>query len=128
MHQANNVPFSALREITGMHRQCVSMGVKILQFCLFAISCLNTRIDALNQALTRQPQYIPKHHSPLMTCCILPSDEAVNSFGDVTLIQTRLSVSHSLAFDAQVSFLIPELMQETKDNVNPAKHLGIIIT
>ncbi|KGX94741.1 hypothetical protein Y023_5671 [Burkholderia pseudomallei A79D] len=127
MHQADNVAISTLRQIAGMYGQCVGMGVQIIQLCRLAIGRPNPRINAIDHSCTRQFQHIPKHYSPVVTGRILPCNETVNPLGDVALIQGRLSMSHPLAFDAQIGFLVPELMQEAKDDIDPAKHLGIVI-
>jgi hypothetical protein len=40
----------------------------------------------------------------MMASSVLGSDETVNPFGNVTLIQSRFSVPDALAFDAQIGF------------------------
>ncbi len=37
-------------------------------------------------------------------------------------------MTHAFTFDAQISLFIPELMQKAKNNVDPTKYFGIVIT
>ena len=97
----------SLRKITRVLGECFSMGVQLIQFCRFTIGRTYACIDTLHKSRTRQPQHIPEHHSPVMASRVLSCDETVNSLSNVALIQSKLSMSHSLAFDAQIGFSSP---------------------
>jgi len=59
---------------------------------------------------------------------VFPSHEAINPFGNITLIQSGFPMTHAFTFDTKIGLFVPKLMQESKNDIDSTKHFGIFIT